>query len=242
LGTTTILLVSSRTEFRKNLSSLLAEAQLRIDQDESWALAQGKLAQQPPQLLLIDNPGAGVEGLALCSEIRNRYGGLLVLLSGDDDARTLALALDLGVDAAFSGTIATELLVAQLKALLRRFASSAAPAVRDFGSLRVDDGRREVFIAERPARFSTMEFNLFWLLVNRAGTVVSRDEIHQELYSSAYNGYDRGIDICISRIRQKIGDDPLAPCYLKTVRGVGYQFCSDGTWDAQRPLQSVTSG
>ncbi|MCF6180322.1 MAG: helix-turn-helix domain-containing protein, partial [Geopsychrobacter sp.] len=69
-----------------------------------------------------------------------------------------------------------------------------------------------------------IEFQLFWSLAQKAGCVVSRDDIHLDLYNAAYNGYDRNIDLYISRIRQKIGDDPSLPRYLKTVRGVGYMF------------------
>ena len=61
-------------------------------------------------------------------------------------------------------------------------------------------------------------------MASRAGSVVSRDEIHQALYASAYNGFNRAIDLYISQLRHKLGDSPATPRYLKTVRGVGYLF------------------
>ena len=68
-----------------------------------------------------------------------------------------------------------------------------------------------------------------WYLVNHAGTVVSRNDIHLELYSTEYDGLDRSIDVYISRLRHKLGDNPSDPRHLKTVRGVGYLFAGDAS-------------
>ena len=116
---------------------------------------------------------------------------------------------------------------ANVKALLRRFAPAKPPSAVTFGKLIVDANRRDVFVAGRAVQLSTIEFQLVWYLAQSPGCVVTRDEISLELYHTAYNGYDRNIDLYVSRIRQKIGDDPTAPRYLKTVRGVGYQFVGD---------------
>ena len=88
----------------------------------------------------------------------------------------------------------------------------------------VDANQREVFVAGQAAQLSTFEFQLIWYLAQHSGCVVARDEIYRELRNSTYNGYDRSIDVYVSRIRQKIGDDSTSPKFLKTVRGVGYQF------------------
>ncbi len=197
---------------------------IRLCQVERWQQAQVAIDADHPQLILLDAPGAGVIGLTACREIRSHYQGLLMLLSSDCDEHLHSLALSMGVDASFSGATSLKLVAAQMKALLRRFAPSEPPAVQTFGKLTIDANKRDVFVAEQAAQLSTIEFNLFWTLVKHAGTVVSRDDIHRDLYNSPYNGYDRGIDIYISRIRQKIGDDPVMPRYLKTVRGAGYQF------------------
>jgi DNA-binding response OmpR family regulator len=71
---------------------------------------------------------------------------------------------------------------------------------------------------------TSIQFDLLLYLVNHSGTVISRNDLYQLLYGSDYNGIDRSIDVYISRIRQKLRDDPSNPVYLKTVRGVGYLF------------------
>ena len=134
------------------------------------------------------------------------------------------LALDLGADASLPVSAGVPLVAANAKALLRRFAPARTPSVMTFGRLSIDANRRDVFVEGQAVEMSTIEFQLFWYLAQKPGCVVTRDEIYRELHSSVYNGYDRGIDVYVSRIRQKIGDTPSSPRYLKTVRGKGYQF------------------
>ena len=224
MNRTTVLLISRRLEFIAEIQHQLEQDDLRICQAARWQQVQVSIAADLPQLILLDCPEPGAAGVTVCQEIRSRYQGLLLLLNGDSDENLQSLALNLGVDSCFPAAVSSTLVAAQIKALLRRFVPPEPPAVQAFGELIIDANKRDVFVAEQAARLSTIEFNLFWTLVKRAGTVVSREDIHRNLYNSSYNGYDRGIDLCVSCIRQKIGDDPVTPRYLKTVRGAGYQF------------------
>lgn len=224
MNKSTVLLISPRAEMVFDIKQQLEQDNIRTNQVDRWVQAQTTIGSEIPQLILFDSSGPGVVGLTVCQEIRCRYQGLLMLLSGDSDEHLHSLALSMGVDSSFAGDTSSTLLAAQIKALLRRFAPPKPRAVQVFGNLTVDANKRDVFVAEQAAQLSTIEFNLFWSLVQNAGSVVSRDDIHQGLYNCSYNGYDRGIDIYVSRIRQKIGDDPIMPRYLKTVRGAGYQF------------------
>lgn len=180
-----------------------------------------------PHLIILDCPGSGVDGLAVCQEIRARYSRLLVIIAESGDEWFHMLALDLGADASFSKAISELPVAANVKALICRFARPRQPSVLTFGKLAVDANRRDVFVAGQAAQPTIIESQLFWYLVQKPGCVITCDEICQELHSSAYNGYDRGIDVYISRIRQKVGGDPTSPCYLKIVQGDGYQFMGD---------------
>lgn len=220
---TDLLMISSRNNVVAEITRCLEPEGVGVSNCERWQQAQPIIGEQCPQLVLLDSPGAGINGLSLCREIRSRYQGLLMLLA-EDDEQLHTLALGMGVDASFAETTGPALVAAQVKALLRRFVPHAPPTIQIFDNLTIDSNKRDVFVGERAAQLSTIEFNLLWTLVRHAGSVVSRDEIHRELYNSPYNGYDRGIDIYVSRIRSKIGDDPIVPTYLKTVRGAGYQF------------------
>jgi DNA-binding response OmpR family regulator len=194
---------------------------VRIDCSEK---AIDLFANTSPHILIVEAPKEGVSGLALCQELRSYYQGLFILISSQESIEFHILALDLGVDLTLKKCDGPQFLTANILALQKRYVSLHKVKQLTFGSLTVDSNRRDVFIAGQPAALSTIEFQLIWSLAKRHGSVVTRDEIHHELYKRAYNGYDRTIDLYISRIRQKIGDDPGASQYLKTVRGIGYQF------------------
>lgn len=223
---TAVLLISERTKFSTELEQILKEVPIQMRRAACWEDAEAALPSEaaPPQLIVFACDGTGVDGLMVCQEIRKTYAGLLVVVSGNGDERFHRLTLDLGADAALAQSLGAPLVAANVKALLRRFGPASAPAVLSFGSLTVDANRRDAYVADRAARLSSIEFRLIWYLAQKPGCVVTRDEIHRELHSAAYNGYDRRIDVYMSRIRQKIGDDPASPCYLKTVRGIGYQL------------------
>jgi DNA-binding response OmpR family regulator len=224
MSQTTVLFIAEASQIYSDLKHLFAQDGILVCQADHWKGNMSFSETAPPHLIILDCPGSGVDGLAVCQAIRARYSGLLVIVAESGEERFHMLALDLGADASFSKTISAPLIVANIKAMLRRFASTIQPSVLNFGKLTVDANQREVFVAGQAAQLSTFEFQLIWYLAQHSGCVVARDEIYRELRNSTYNGYDRSIDVYVSRIRQKIGDDSTSPKFLKTVRGVGYQF------------------
>ncbi len=95
------------------------------------------------------------------------------------------------------------------------------------GALTVDAGRREAHLRGARADLTTMEFDLLWLLATSAGEIVSRQDIYRELFHCDYDGMGRSVDVCISRLRKKLGDDPSESHYIKTVWGTGYFLAND---------------
>jgi two-component system, OmpR family, response regulator RstA len=227
MGQTTVALIAGNTKIYSDLKHLLGKGDILLRQVEQWEGMLSLFKTDSPHLIILDCPGSGVDGLAMCQEIRADYSGLLVLVSENVDERFHVLALDLGADAFLPRKAGSLLVAANIRALLRRFAPARPPSVLTFGRLTVNANRRDAFIAGRAAQLSTIEFQLIWSLAQKPGCVVTRDEIYRELYNADYKGYDRKIDLYISRIRQKIGDDSTSPRHLKTVRGVGYQFVGD---------------
>lgn len=219
-----VCIVSMAAEFAAVLAQMLELDEIEANVVESWEQACVDISDNGVQLVVLDCPGSGVESLGLCREIRSQYRGLLLLTTNELDLQLHVLALEVGADVALAVGSGLPLIAAQIKVLLRRFCPTTPQPIQTFGHLTVNSLKRDVYVSEQAALLSTIEFDLLWALVKHAGAVVSREEIHQDIYHSPYNGYDRGIDIYISRIRQKIGDDPTVPRYLKTVRGAGYQF------------------
>jgi DNA-binding response OmpR family regulator len=125
-------------------------------------------------------------------------------------------------------------LLARLRSLLRRFRQIENNTYSDdqllFGALRIDASARAVTVNEQEVELSTGEFDLLWLLAGKAGKVVDRDSALKILRGFSYDGLDRSVDIGISRLRRKLGDDANHPYRIKTVRGRGYLFVPDA-WD-----------
>ncbi len=110
----------------------------------------------------------------------------------------------------------------------RREAEVPASAKRlQFGPLVIDSALREAWLREHQIELTGAEFDLLWLLTSNPGRILSREEIFAQLRGIEYDGQDRSIDVRISRIRPKIGDDPDHPRLIKTVRGKGYLFVSE---------------
>lgn len=156
--------------------------------------------------------------------LRSNFSGLLIHVADDLDINIQLLSLQLGADASWNIMDNVALAAANFQALLRKCGALDKPDQVIIGNLIIDRTKQEGFLDGKPVNLSTIEFHLLWLLAVRRGKVVSRNEIHRELYQNSYNGYDRSIDLYISRIRQKIGDNPQAPRYVKTIRGTGYLF------------------
>ncbi|MDY0191791.1 MAG: response regulator transcription factor [Desulfuromonas sp.] len=180
-------------------------------------------AQITPQLVLVD---VGTSTLAIanvCTTVRNYFAGPLVVLADQAEELFQVLGLEMGADDYVVKPVSCTLLRARLRAVLRRRnAVVGDDAVIVIGDLAVDSGRREVRYCDKRVDLTSKEFDLMWYLACNARTILSRDQIYSALFGLEYNGIDRSIDIYISRLRGKLGDDASHPQMLKTVRGVGY--------------------
>ncbi|HKK01142.1 MAG TPA: response regulator transcription factor [Desulfuromonadales bacterium] len=221
---TSMLLISREETSLATEIPRLAEEDILVQRLSEWRLPAWPAAQKP-DLVLLDITDAKRDSLSLCAEIRRHYDGPLMILTATAEETFHILGFELGADDVVAKPVSHGMLKARIKALTRRGRQpgSDAPVVRH-GDLTLDGRRREVRKAGAIVPLTTIEFDLLWFLANRAGSVVSRDEIHRALYASSYNGFNRAIDLYIFQLRHKLGDKPARPRYLKTVRGVGYLF------------------
>ena len=178
---------------------------------------------QSPDLVLLDIMLPGMDGFQVCREVRPKFKGPMIILTASDDDYDEILGLEMGADDYVTKPIKPRILLARIRALLRRAVPSPEETTRiRLGKLIADAKRREVTIDETPVELTTIEFDLLWYLITRTGQVVSRQDLYRKIYNLDYDGLDRSIDVYISRLRQKLGDDSAIPHYIKTVRGVGY--------------------
>jgi len=168
--------------------------------------------------------------------VRERYDGVILMLTARTDDMDQVLGLDMGADDYVCKPVRPRLLLARIQALLRRSEPVLPPAMEhqrrlQFGPLVVDNALREAWLHESSIELTSAEFDLLWLLVANAGRILSREEIFIALRGIGYDGQDRSIDVRISRIRPKIGDDPLHPRLIKTIRSKGYLFVPEAAAD-----------
>lgn len=194
------------------------------------------MRREPFDLVLLDGHLPGKDGFDILRDTRRDFAGRIVMLTARDDDIDQVLGLEGGADDYITKPVAPRVLLARIKALLRRDAPTAvgsgahaatAGEALHFGPLTLLPQSRELRVQGEPVPLTTAEYELLNFLAHRAGQVVSRDDIMQGLRGLEFDGLDRAIDARISRLRKKIGDDAQQPTRIKTVRGQGYLFALD---------------
>ncbi|WP_425914254.1 response regulator [Pseudomonas sp. GWSMS-1] len=205
---------------------------LNVSIEMDGAKAAARILQEQPDLVILDLMLPGEDGLSICRKVRGQYEGPILMLTARTDDMDQVLGLEMGADDYVYKPVRPRVLLARIRALLRRHESSEVqvPSERrrlQFGPLVIDSAMREAWLGEQGIELTSAEFDLLWLLTSNAGRILSREEIFNALRGIEYDGQDRSIDVRISRIRPKIGDDPMHPRLIKTVRSKGYLFVAE---------------
>jgi DNA-binding response OmpR family regulator len=186
------------------------------------------LKADPPDLLILDIMLPDTDGLAVCRKVRETSRIPIVMLTARGDVTDRIVGLELGADDYLPKPFEPRELVARMQAVLRRGAKDAAGETVRVGALEMDWTKRSAVLQGRDLALTTAEFELLALLVRNRGRVLSRERIMEGTHGIDWEAYDRSIDILISRLRQKMGDDPKRSAFIRTVRGIGYSFIGGG--------------
>jgi two-component system response regulator RstA len=231
-----ILIVEDDQRLAELTREYLESNGLRVAIEGNGAVAAQRIIDEQPDLVILDLMLPGEDGLSICRKAREHYDGPILMLTARADDTDQIQGLDLGADDYVCKPVRPRVLLARIQALLRRSEPepSAAPKQRrlEFGPLVVDNALREAWLQGNGIELTSAEFDLLWLLVSNAGRILSREEIFTALRGIGYDGQDRSIDVRISRIRPKIGDDPEHPRLIKTIRSKGYLFVPEACVDA----------
>ena len=180
--------------------------------------------------VLLDLMLPGMDGLEVCRELRARSDVPVIVLTARGEEADRVMGLELGADDYVAKPFSPRELLARIRAVVRRAKGRAGPArglVR-VGGLVVDPGARRVTLDGRDVALTGYEFALLEALARHAGRVLSRERLMELAKGSAEESFDRSVDVHVSRVRQKLGDDPKRPRLIKTVRGSGYVLAEDG--------------
>ena len=233
-----VLIVEDDERLAELTRDFLEKNGLVVSLETNGSHAVDRIRNELPDLVVLDLMLPGEDGLAICRRVRPYYNGPILMLTARTDDLDQVLGLEMGADDYMSKPVRPRVLLARIRALLRRISetstdsaaatqSSEEPVRLVFNNLVVDRSMREAWLDDESIDLTSAEFDLLWLLASNCGRVLSREEIFTSLRGIEYDGQDRSIDVRVSRIRPKIGDDPVHPRRIKTVRSKGYLFVKD---------------
>jgi len=185
------------------------------------------LKSDPPDLVILDVMLPEMDGLAVCRKIRESSKVPVIMLTARGEVSDRIVGLELGADDYLPKPFEPRELVARIQAVLRRRTDGDPADIVRAGVVEVNWTTRVARLRGKEIPLTTAEFELLGFLARNQGKVLSRDRILEGTHDINWAAFDRSIDVLISRLRQKLGDDPRRPSFIRTVRGVGYSFAGD---------------
>ncbi len=222
-----ILIVEDDTQLASMVADFLSPHGFDVAIERRGDTAVGRIVKENPDAVVLDVNLPGLDGFAVCQAVRADYRGAILMLTARGEEVDEVLGLQAGADDYMAKPVRPRALLARLRTHLRRAAPTEEEARSKpitVGLLVVDAARRSAEIDGAELDLTTAEFDLLKLLAEHAGQTLSRNDIYQQIHGMRYDGVDRSIDLRISRLRKKLGDDPAKPQRIKSVRGVGYML------------------
>lgn len=185
-----------------------------------------------PDIVILDGMLPGLDGFDVCKAVRPEFSNAIIMVTARDEEIDEVVGLEVGADDYLTKPIRARALLTRIRKFLDRQtnngqAKEGAPQYLAFDNLIIDKQAMRVTLNEATVNISSNEFEVLWLLASQAGELVTREELVHQIRGFDYDGFDRSIDLRISRLRKKLGDDSANPFRIKTVWGKGYLFASD---------------
>ena len=222
----TILLIEDEEAISEPLAAALARE--GFDTMVAGTAAKGLelFDTRTPDLVLLDVMLPDGDGRDLLRRIRETSRTPVVMLTARGEEMDRVLGLELGADDYVTKPFSAAELAARVRAVLRRAGETTAPAeaVLEAGDVRMDLDTHVATRAGEPLELTVKEFELLRVLLENAGKLVKRNDLVHEVWDPAWFGSTKTLDVHVSALRKKLGDDPAAPRYIHTVRGVGFRF------------------
>ncbi|MFH0780644.1 MAG: response regulator transcription factor [Pseudomonadota bacterium] len=221
---TRILIIDDDHKLNQLLETFLAGFNIEVESATRPSVGMRLLRDRQPDLVILDLMLPEMDGFSVCREIRRQSKVPIIMLTARGELTDRIVGLELGADDYLAKPFEPRELVARIQAVVRRCRQTSAPESIEAGPVRIDRVTHTTFLDNKAIELSTNEYDLLALLAGQPGRVFSRDDILQELRGMDCDAFNRTVDITVSRLRQKLGDDPRYPRLIKTVWGTGYSF------------------
>jgi two-component system response regulator RegX3 len=224
-----ILLIEDEESISEPLERALDREGFDVAVAATAAEGRARFRDDRPDLVLLDVMLPDGDGRDVLREIRGVSRTPVVMLTARGEELERVLGLELGADDYVTKPFSSAELAARVRAVLRR--SDGAPAsadepVLEVGDVRMELERHEASLRGEPLELTVKEYELLRMLLEHAGRVVKREQLIRDVWDTSWFGSTKTLDVHVSALRRKLGDDPGAPRYIRTVRGVGFRFAS----------------
>ena len=233
MSTQHLLMIEDDARLAAMVGEYLTQSGFAVTHMPDGESGLGALQDKPVDLVVLDLMLPGVDGLEVCRRIRALPGDAarvpVLMLTAKGDPMDRVVGLEIGADDYLPKPFEPRELLARIRAVLRRHQGGAAPEhkLMRFGALEIDRDARVVSVAGQPAELTSYQFDLLVTLAERAGRVLTRDQIMEAVRGRELEAFDRSIDVHMGRIRAAIEQDVKSPKRILTVRGVGYVFAKN---------------
>lgn len=219
----TILVVDDEPKIVKVLKGYLEQASYRVVTAADGQMALTTFRHERPDLVVLDLSLPGIDGLDVCRTLRRESNVPVIMLTARTEEADKLIGLELGADDYVTKPFSPREMVARVRAILRRadIQPIGSEVVRA-GDIMLDLGSHQAMVAGRPVRLTRMEFSMLAALARAPGRALTRLQLLELSQESAYEGYERTVDVHIRNLRNKIEPDPKQPRYIVTVFGIGY--------------------
>ena len=224
-----ILLIEDEASISEPLERALEREGFDVTVAATASAGRERFRDDRPDLVLLDVMLPDGDGRDLLREIRGASRTPVVMLTARGEELERVLGLELGADDYVTKPFSAAELAARVRAVLRR--ADAPPAeegddVLEVGDVRMELARHEATLAGETLERTVKEVDLLRMLLEHAGRVVTREQLIRDVWDTSWFGSTKTLDVHVSGLRRKLGDDPAAPRYIRTVRGVGFRFAA----------------
>ena len=223
-----ILLVEDDTSLAQWVSEYLVEQGFDVVLCHRGDEAVQAVKKHNPDLVLLDLMLPGKDGMSVCRDLRIFYHQPIIMMTAKGDEIDEVLGLEVGASDYVIKPVRPRVLLARINAVMRekQGGSDTNSDEISIGSLQIDTLSRDVFLDGTKLALSNAEYSLLFYLASNADQILDRDSVFLATKGREYDGLDRSVDVLISALRKKIGDDPQSPNKIKTIWGKGYLFVS----------------